>query len=237
MLASVAACGSNPAAPALPGQAVVVHLAHLPDGVATLSDDAASHRVAVHVDIYGLAPQATATLQIQRGTCLAPTGDTLVSFPPVTADIAGAAHSDLAATQVVPNGIPHGAVIDVSVGGTPVACTDLPAVATTPLRLFAPPQGKPAGTATLTPNAAQGTLRVQLSAIGLPPATSLTAELRTGSCRAPGALMRTITTLVSDSSGGATADVTLDNSGPPAAGRYVVVRAGAAPVLCGDVPA
>jgi hypothetical protein len=237
VLVTAAACGSNTAPTPSQLPSVVVHLTHMPDGVATLSYPPPTHRLAVHLDMYGLAPGATALVKIQRGTCLAPTADTVVSFPAVTADAAGAVRVDLASNPgQAAVGIPSDAIIDVSAGGTLVACTDLPAAATAPLRLFAPPQRKPAGTATLSWDTAHREVHVKISAVGLPPGTSLTAELHSGSCHTQGAVLHRIATVVADSGGSANTEADLDNTGRPTAGQYLVVHSGTGmPVLCGDV--
>src|SRR5260370_31249746 len=74
-------------------------------------------------------------------------------------------------------------------GSSLLPCTDIPASNTTaPLRLFAPPAFKPAGTATLTYDRGAGRLDVRTTAIGVVAGSPLAAERRRGVFQANGPL-------------------------------------------------
>jgi len=226
---------------------VTVRLVHMPEGVVALGVDA-TLRLTVHVEMDGLAPGGTSTLAVLAGSCLAPSATALAGFATLTADGEGAVRTDVVSQRPVAGGIPHGAVLLVQdSAGAMLACVDLPSSnATAPLRLFAPPRFKPAGTATLSAGSAgSARLAVRFDAIDLRGGGAYTVAIRSGSCQAQGTLVRTIGQLHPGDSGTASLRVTLAQmTAPPASGWYVVVvdgdaAAGAAPagqpVLCGDV--
>jgi hypothetical protein len=212
----------------------------MPDGVATLRVDAGGN-LAVRVDAYGLAPGSAATLAVVEGSCLQP-GATLLSFAqPLTANAQGVVVAEVTSEQAAAAGIPHGAAVTLrDTGAALLACTDVPASnAGAPLRLFAPPADKPGATVMLSPSGGTD-VSVSIAAVDLHPDTSYAVELRSGSCQAPGALLRTITSgLASNARGSAQAGTTLGGlSAPGPKGWYLVVvgSGGGAAVLCGNVP-
>jgi len=226
---------------------VVVHLAHVPDGVATLGWNAQTRAVTVHLDIFGLAPAGTVALRLRQGSCLALAAE-LVGFPDVTADAGGVVRTDVASDQPQPAGIPHHAAIAVEAAGggaaaSLLACTDIPASnATAPLRLFAPPALKPAGTATLAYDRAAATLDVHVIAIGMPAGGSFAAELRQGSCHTQGPVVRHVADVTADRSGAISSATTLTHFTARSGHWYVAVRPASAagapqpgPLVCGDV--
>jgi hypothetical protein len=242
------ACGSSAPPPRATPSPVTVRLAHVPEGVATLGWDTQTQNVTVHLDVYGLAPAGSVELRLRQGSCLAPAAAALVTFPGVTADATGVVRTDVVSDQPQPAGIPHQAAIAVEAGGggaapSLLACTDIPASnATAPLRLFAPPALKPAGTATLTYDRGAATLDVRITAIGLPAGASVAAEIRRGSCEVQGALVRQLGGAVADGGGALSSAELLTHVAIPGAHWYVDVRptsaAGAprpGPLVCGDV--
>jgi hypothetical protein len=205
-------------------------------------------RVTVNLDIYGLAPAGAVALRLRPGSCLALGAAPLATFPAVTADATGVVRTGVVSDQAQPAGIPHHAVVDVELpdgGATPslLACTDIPAGdATAPLRLFAPPALKPAGTATLTYDARAARLDMRIFAIGLPARATVAAEIHRGTCTAQGAPLGGLGGIAADSRGMVDSAGVVAHLVAPRGHWYVAVRSqvstGAAqpgPLLCGDV--
>lgn len=227
----------------------------MPDGVATLGFNAQTRHVTVRVDVYGLAPNSTTALQLRQGSCLSLSSSTVATFPAVTADAGGTLSAVVTSDAMLAAGIPPGTAIvaqpsgDLDRTAVPLLCTDIPASNPTgPVRLFAPPQLKPAGTATVifTPGAHKLTLHI--TAIGLRPEESYDAAIRRGSCKAQGAVHFAVKgKLVADATGSAVVSSSLRGvDSLPATGWYLSVdrtpsanalseAIEAGPLLCGDI--
>ena len=245
---AIVACGSQASSSSsAPPQIASVRLDHVPDGVVALTWDTATKQVTASVDLYGAGPGESLMLLVRTGSCLAPGDATLVTFPQLTAGPGGALTTQVTSDAPVPGGVVEGSAIVVAPAGaaTPDAtllCTDVPAAgATGPLRLYAPPQLKPAGTATLVYDASARTLTVRVTAIGLRPSTAYGAHLGRGSCRAQGAEVDGVGGVSADASGNASATASLSGvEQPPANGWYLAVDRpasgpGGGPLLCGDI--
>lgn len=223
---------------------MIVHLAHLPEGVATLSWNAGTRRVGLHLDVYGGVGGGTVDVSVRAGHCLdAQPGAPLAEFPAAAADASGDVRADLVSTRAVRGGVPRAGIIDLEdPGGAMLACTDIPAVGSTaPQRLDAPPRFKPGATATLAPRNGGGS-DLHLVAVDLAGGGTYTVEVRGGTCPAPQALLATAGQLTATTGGAADWHARLPLASRPGATGWSIwlLDAGGAggrpagqPVLCG----
>ncbi len=239
----------------------------MPTGTARLSWDPTTKLITAAVDMHGFTPSSSHAMHIHPGTCAEQTQPPSVPFPDISADAGGAVTQSV--VSQAPGSIPSGSYLNIhlapnaqlgaptDVSFTPIACADIPA-GTPPtgpvtLKVQAPPQhGQiPRGTATLAYNSTNHTLRVEVTASGLPPNSAHAAHIHAGSCVAQGAVVYPLPDLRANASGDASITTTIDNvnSAPPTTGWYVNVHRGPmsqilsgdsptllfAPILCGDV--
>jgi len=262
VLVSAAGCGSSSTTPTSQLH-LAARLDNVPTGTAKLSFNAATRRISLHIDVFGLTPDSVHAVHIHHGSCLAPTSKPLVSFPDITSDGAGDAKADVTATQPTPGGLPSDAYIDVHLVGAaelaaasaalslPIACSDVPAKQPAPVvRLFANPGHKPFGTATATYDASGRSLTVHLVLGALPPRTAHAVFIHAGSCQVQGPVKYGLTDVTADDRGSADVNAALGDiaAAPPATGWYLTVHVGASseilangkpaalyqPALCGD---
>ncbi|MEV0945622.1 CHRD domain-containing protein [Rhodococcus sp. NPDC049939] len=241
----------------------------MPTGTASLSWDPDTMQVTAAIDMRGFTPNSSHAMHIHPGTCADQSQPPSVPFPDILADASGVVQQTVV-SEAVPEGIPTDSYLNIhlapsaelgspgDVSFTPIACGDIPAgtAATGPadLEMQTPPSDghTPQGTATLTYNADQQTLGVEVSASGLQPDSAHAVHVHSGSCAAQGDVVYPLPDMQADGSGEATVSTTIDNvdSAPPASGWYVNVHMGSsdevtdsdgnptmlfAPILCGDV--
>ena len=240
----------------------------MPVGTAMLSWDPATQLVTAQIDMYGFTPNSSHAMHLHPGTCADQGQPPSVPLPDIAADAAGAVNQTVVSAPV-PDGLPADSYLNIhlapaaqlgaptDVSFTPVACADLPAGTPAPgpvsMQVQVPPKnGKtPSGRTDLAYDATVRTLRVQVTATGLPPDTGHAVHIHSGSCLAQGAVMYPLPDLTADGSGNASLTTTVDNvdSPPPDTGWYVNVHLGPmsqilennsptllfAPILCGDV--
>lgn len=257
-----------PSAPSAAPGALDVPLATMPAGTAKLSWDPTTKQITAAVDMYGFTPSSAHAMHIHPGTCADQTEPPSVPFPDLTADAHGVVKQSVTSGPV-PAGLPTTSYLNIhlapmaqlgtpkDVSFTPIACGDIPAgtpsagPVTLSMHLPAKDGRTPAGSSTLSYDAAAHTLRVELKVTGLAPNTAHAVHVHSGSCRAQGDVLYPLPDLRANAEGDATASTIVPNvtSAPPATGWYVNVHLGPmsqilsgnnptllfAPILCGDV--
>jgi Cu/Zn superoxide dismutase len=261
--ASVAACGlsssnSTSATPAFP--IVVATLDAQPSGTVALSWDYQTKSVSAEVKMTGFTPGSRHAMHIHQGSCAAQ-GDVLVPFPDVAANDDGAIETTVTSSQPAPDGLAAGTLLNIhlapaaqlgdpgSLGYTPISCTDVDP-GRTALNMAPLPGQRPQGSAKLTYDPANKTLRVDVTASGLVAGSEHAEHIHIGSCDSQGAVKYPLNDLVASPAGTADASTVIQNvdQAPPASGWYLNVHLGSSsqieengqptlyyqPIICGS---
>lgn len=221
----------------VPRNTIVVPLTPQPVGTAKLAIGPTG-QVTARLDLTGLAPGTAHTVDVDPGGCSA--GETpILSFPAVTADGVGNIATTVTSTQTVHGSLPTDATFAIRTGSDtgpdadkPIGCAQLPWSWTQTADLRIQPQSDELaplwGQATLTYDASQKTLKLQVRAAGLAPFSQHAAHIHSGSCTSQGPVLYMIPTLFADAHGliDTTDTITGVTSPPPASGWYVNLHLG-----------
>jgi hypothetical protein len=236
VLSAFSACPKGSSGPT--GTATL-RLDNVPSGVTTLHFDPATKIVSLDVDGFGFAPSSAHAVHVHPGTCLDPQNAPSITLPDVTADAKGRLKSTVRTSQPVAGGIPHRSRLDVhGSSATPIMCTDLGNDPTAAKRLYPQPGEKPFGTATVTHKSGKVTVAFQLNA--LLRLTSHAVQIRTGSCKVPGAVKYKVDAIRADQNGAVNVTRTIKHPGAvPRTDWNLVLYEGpdtsSRPLLCGDI--
>jgi hypothetical protein len=189
-VALVVAAGACTSTSGGPRGSATVQLNNMPDGVATISYDAATQTPSLTLDGFGFAPDRQYVAHLHPGGCLNRSAADLASFGPVTASPTGALGGTFKGSAQLVAGVPAGGRIDIHEGtaapdsATAAACSDLGADTSAAVRIYPRPDEKPFGTARLAHTSGALTIMLDLSAVKR--LTRHAVEVGRGSCRATG---------------------------------------------------
>ena len=240
----------SPGTPASHLQAPInLRLSALPDGVVQLLPASHAAPSSTQLSLFGLPAGVRVTVQLQSGTCLAPSNRVLVNFGAGEVDTEGRLKATLAGDAPIPPSSTGASLFSVAVGSSTMGCTDLiPGNPTAALRLFPIPSERPSGHATLTYDAGRKLLRIEVAGVALPRSTQHAASIRLGTCEAEAATLYRLTDLTVDQAGNLDANQVLSHvtSPPQPNGWAVEIRTAGStssegtgaidrPLLCGTV--
>jgi len=208
------------------------------------------------LNMAGLSPGGTAVAVVLNGSCAAP-GGVAWRGAPFTVDANGRL-SNFVVNYAHVNGVPtnHVVAIETIQGGNetranyllacgPIASTKTAGANSGSVSLGSVPgvaNGAVSGNATAT--LANGSLTITLKASGLPPGSTHASALHLGSCQWLDAVLYDLPKLTADSSGNASASITIDHAQAisPTNNWYIAVdysstlnRAYFMPISCGTV--
>jgi hypothetical protein len=222
----------------------------------SITYDPATRVAHTTLNMAGLSPGGTAITVVLNGSCAAP-GGVAWRGAPFTADANGRL-SNFVVNYAHVNGVPtnHVVAIETIQGGNetrsnyllacgPIASTKSAGTNSGSVTLGQVPgvaNGAVSGSATAT--LAKGSLTITLKASGLPPGSTHASALHLGSCEWLDAVLYDLPKLTADSSGNASASITIDHAQAisPTNNWYIAIdynstlnRAYFMPVSCGNV--
>jgi hypothetical protein len=225
-------------------------------GSISITYDPATRVAHTVLNMVGLSPRGKAVAVVLNGSCTAP-GGVAWRGAPFTADTHGRV-SGFVVNYANVNGVPtnHVVAIETVQGGNetradyllacgPIASTKTAGTNSGSVTLGPVPgaaNGAVSGNATAT--LANGSLTITVKASGLVPGSTHASALHLGSCQWLDAVLYDLPKLTADSSGNASASITIDHAQPISASNnwYIAIdynstlnRAYFMPVSCGNV--
>ncbi|HEY7022534.1 MAG TPA: hypothetical protein VH349_15560 [Ktedonobacterales bacterium] len=239
-----------------PSASAKASLGHTPMGSMSITYDPATRVAHTVLNMAGLSPGGAAVAVVLNGSCAAP-GGVAWRGAPFTADANGRL-SGFVVNYANVNGVPtnHVVAIETVQGGNetranyllacgPIASTKTAGTNSGSVTLGPVPgaaNGAVSGSATLT--LANDSLTITVKASGLAPSSTHASALHLGSCQWLDAVLYDLPKLTADSSGNASASITIDHAQPVSASNnwYIAIdynstlnRAYFMPISCGNV--